>query len=117
MRYIARIMLAALCVAGAAAWSMSTWCPVTVQAALHLPSLDHVGTSALAQNADLITRIVEKKGLVGHLPWPVQAGLVKQSAAFLDAGDTLGHRLMHQWATSITSCADHKDPAFFPFSK
>lgn len=103
-------LMAACLLPLAIAWGT---CPVVVRTAQLLPSLDHFGTDALKQNERLITDVLEHSGVVGHLPWPVQAVLLKHYAALLDAGDTLGHWAMGAWAQEFSHCIDQKDAIFF----
>ena len=80
------------------------FCPLILDGAKRLPSVDHYGTDMLQSNADLVHKITrEEPSLV---PDVIKFKLLKHSAHVMESGDNVGHTIMHLYRVSIDYCVD-----------
>ena len=80
------------------------FCPLVLDGAKRLPSVDHYGTDMLQSNADLVHKITSEESSL--VPDVIKYKLLKHSAHIMESGDNVGHTIMHLYRTSIDYCVD-----------
>ena len=80
------------------------FCPLVLEGAKRLPSVDHYGTDMLQSNADLVHKALNRDS--SFVPDSVKYRLLKHSAHLMESGDNVGHAIMHLYRLSIDYCVD-----------
>lgn len=93
----------------AAAWLLpppaaGVFCPLVLDGAKRLPSVDHYGTDILQSNADLVHEITSEGS--SWVPDAIKFKLLKHSAHVMESGDNVGHTIMRLYRISIDYCVD-----------